>query len=174
MIYAKFKNSSEVDLLEYPFEFEKIVQIVKEETDENGNVFPVTVDETVTKSYASSFDLDEEAEAKIADLGYKPLVQRGKPMSVYPLKRVFEDRGERIFGSWIEDKAHGEDAEQVEKVQQHIRARRESECFPIINRGELWYGNLTSAQKAELSDWYTAWLNAPETLSVPTRPEWLA
>lgn len=172
-MYAKFINQTEIESLQFPFEFEKTVQTQKEETDENGEISTVTVDETVTKSYTSSFDLDDEAKVKIAELGYKPLVQRGKPMSVYPLKRVFEDQGECIFGSWVEDKTHGEDEEQIKKVQQHIRARREVECFPIINRGELWYGNLTSAQKAELSDWYTAWLNAPETLEIPTRPEWL-
>lgn len=147
-MYAKFISTNEVELLQYPFEIGE-------------------------KVYQSSFDLDEEAEAKIADLGYKPLVQRGKPMSVYPLKRVFEDQCARIFGSWVEDTEAGEDAEQVKKVQQNIRARRETECFPIINRGELWYNNLTSAQKAELSDWYTAWLNAPETFEIPTRPDWL-
>lgn len=54
-----------------------------------------------------------------------------------------------------------------------IRHRRETECFPIINRGSLWYDSLTAEQKAELATWYQAWLDAPETLVVPQKPSWL-
>lgn len=54
-----------------------------------------------------------------------------------------------------------------------IRNRRERECFPIINRGSLWYNKLTEQQKAELSTWYEAWLDAPETGTAPTAPVWL-
>lgn len=54
-----------------------------------------------------------------------------------------------------------------------IRIRREEECFPIINRGSLWYERLTDAQKEELEEWYQAWLDAPETKVVPEKPQWL-
>lgn len=54
-----------------------------------------------------------------------------------------------------------------------IRHRREAECFPVINRGSLWYDSLTAEQKAELKTWYEAWLDAPETLVVPTKPNWI-
>lgn len=54
-----------------------------------------------------------------------------------------------------------------------IRTRRERECFPIINRGALWYEKLTEEQKTELSAWYEAWLDAPETGTAPTAPVWL-
>lgn len=54
-----------------------------------------------------------------------------------------------------------------------IRKRRVRECFLIINRGNLWYQSLTEAQLIELSQWYNAWLNAPETLVVPEKPSWL-
>lgn len=54
-----------------------------------------------------------------------------------------------------------------------IRTRRERECFPIINRGALWYGKLTEGQKTELSAWYEAWLDAPETGTAPEKPAWL-
>lgn len=54
-----------------------------------------------------------------------------------------------------------------------LREKRESVCFPIINRGELWYRTLTNEQLAELQDWYTAWLNVTETLIVPEKPSWL-
>jgi hypothetical protein len=60
-----------------------------------------------------------------------------------------------------------------EKAAAEIKARREKECFPIINRGQLWYDRLTEAQKTELASWYQAWLDAPETLIVPEVPTWL-
>lgn len=54
-----------------------------------------------------------------------------------------------------------------------IRETREKECFPIINRGSLWYNKLTEQQKAELSTWYEAWLDAPATNVIPNKPSWL-
>ena len=54
-----------------------------------------------------------------------------------------------------------------------IRDLRQTECFSIINRGTLWYQSLTEAQLVELSQWYNAWLDAPETLVVPEKPSWL-
>lgn len=56
---------------------------------------------------------------------------------------------------------------------EEIRHRRESECFSYVNRGELWYKTLTEKQKEEFEAWYTAWLDAPQTLVVPTKPTWL-
>ena len=54
-----------------------------------------------------------------------------------------------------------------------IRRRRVSECFAVINRGKLWYDRLTVTEEIELTDWYNAWLDAPETLVVPERPAWI-
>ena len=54
-----------------------------------------------------------------------------------------------------------------------IRAMREKECFSYINRGTLWYNKLTPEQDAELQTWYDAWLEAPETLVIPEKLEWL-
>lgn len=58
-------------------------------------------------------------------------------------------------------------------VKQDLRAQRETECFPYINRGKLWYDSLTELQRSELSEWYSAWLNVTETFVVPQKPEWL-
>lgn len=55
----------------------------------------------------------------------------------------------------------------------NLRNRREYECFSVINRGELWYSRLTDAQKVELNDWYTMWLNVTDTKIIPTKPKWL-
>lgn len=55
-----------------------------------------------------------------------------------------------------------------------IRQRRENECFSIINRGGLWYDKLTTEQKNELSAWYEAWLDAPQTKVIPAKLEWLS
>ena len=62
----------------------------------------------------------------------------------------------------------------VEQVRsEKLRARREAECFPVINRGALWYDKLTEEQRAELSAWYEAWLDAPQTGVAPSKPTWL-
>ena len=65
------------------------------------------------------------------------------------------------------------DIELLENRKNEIRKKREEECFPIINRGTIWYDKLTDEQKIELSNWYDAWLNAPETLKVPEILTWL-
>lgn len=59
------------------------------------------------------------------------------------------------------------------ELEEAIRKRRARECFPIVNRGKLWYNRLSSEQVEELDKWYSAWLDAPETHTIPTEPEWL-
>ena len=63
--------------------------------------------------------------------------------------------------------------QQAELLADALRNRRETECFPVINRGGLWYAKLTEAQREELSQWYEAWLDAPATGVAPQKPEWL-
>ncbi len=55
----------------------------------------------------------------------------------------------------------------------NLRAKRETECFLIINRGQLWYDTLNGQQKDELKEWYIAWLDVTDTLVVPNKPNWL-
>ena len=70
-----------------------------------------------------------------------------------------------------------------EQILEQLRYRREEECFPIINRGVLWYNTLTTEQQQELNTWYQSWLNVPqvyletkptdiETI-IPIKPSWL-
>ena len=54
-----------------------------------------------------------------------------------------------------------------------LRKKREEICFPIINRGKLWYDSLSSEQYQELKDWYKKWLNVTETNIIPETPKWL-
>lgn len=54
-----------------------------------------------------------------------------------------------------------------------LRYQRQSECFPIINRGTLWYEQLTKIQIEELNSWYKAWLDVTETGIIPDKPIWL-
>lgn len=54
-----------------------------------------------------------------------------------------------------------------------LRRQRETECFAVINRGSLWYDRLTYVQRAELADWYQAWLDVTETKIIPEKPYWL-
>lgn len=61
----------------------------------------------------------------------------------------------------------------IENKKNSLRAKREAECFPVINRGKLWYDNLTEYQIEELDKWYRGWLNVTDTLVVPEKPIWL-
>lgn len=54
-----------------------------------------------------------------------------------------------------------------------IRLQRKFECFPIVNRGRLWYDRLTEEQMSELGEWYQAWLDAPQTGAIPEKLSWL-
>jgi len=60
-----------------------------------------------------------------------------------------------------------------ENLKAELRSRRSYECYPIVNRGQVWYDNLTPDQKLELSRWYEDWLNVTATLEVPAKPVWL-
>lgn len=65
-------------------------------------------------------------------------------------------------------------AEELEAIEiNKLRTRREAECFPIINRGKLWYNRLTAEQESELNNWYNAWLNVTETKVAPAAPSWI-
>lgn len=54
-----------------------------------------------------------------------------------------------------------------------LRVRRETECFSVINRGQLWYITLTEKQINDLDKWYQDWLNVTETKVIPEKPEWI-
>ena len=68
----------------------------------------------------------------------------------------------------------GKDAQaQSEAAKAEYRRRRELECFPIINRGQLWHDTLSEGQLSELKNWYQAWLDGTNTQTIPEKPEWL-
>ena len=62
---------------------------------------------------------------------------------------------------------------QEEQLKKQLRAVRERVCFPVINRGPLWYDTLSAAQRDELAVWYRAWLDVTHTMQVPKTPVWL-
>ena len=63
--------------------------------------------------------------------------------------------------------------EQTEEKKTEYRRRRETECFSVINRGQLWYEGLTISRLIELRAWYKAWLEVTETMVIPAKPTWL-
>lgn len=75
-------------------------------------------------------------------------------------------------GQFIKDEAKLQAMEQV-AILSELRNQRATLCFPVINRGRLWYDNLTEDQVEELSAWYQAWLDVTETLTVPATPNWV-
>ena len=54
-----------------------------------------------------------------------------------------------------------------------LQKKREEICFPVINRGKLWYERLTNEQQGELRQWYQAWLDVTKTLEIPKTPVWI-
>jgi hypothetical protein len=65
------------------------------------------------------------------------------------------------------------ESNQQEEIRNDLRYERELVCFPVINRGKLWYDSLTPEELDELEAWYQAWLDAPQTGIVPNTPSWL-
>ena len=61
----------------------------------------------------------------------------------------------------------------IEDVKKHLREEREKICFPIINRGKLWYDTLTFDQITELKRWSWDWLDVTDTNVIPLMPTWL-
>lgn len=69
----------------------------------------------------------------------------------------------------------------LEDMLSNVRQRRQLECFNIINRGQLWYNNLSDSQIKELKKWYQEWLDITKKCKVgidiesiiPTTPKWL-
>jgi len=62
---------------------------------------------------------------------------------------------------------------QTEEQKENLRSRRETECFAVINRGQLWYEGISLSRLLELRQWYKAWLNVTTTLVAPEKPKWL-
>lgn len=54
-----------------------------------------------------------------------------------------------------------------------LRAKRNNECFNIINRCPFWYEKLSEKQKEELKTWYLNWLDVTVTKVIPQKPNWL-
>lgn len=75
-------------------------------------------------------------------------------------------------GSMQFDEEH-DTALMLEQTRNDYRQRRETECFTVINRGQLWYEGITVPQMLELRKWYKAWLNVTDTMVVPEKPTWL-
>ena len=69
--------------------------------------------------------------------------------------------------------ADKDDAVRLETEKTSLRARREKDCFSVVNRGWLWYSTLTLAQWRELRTWYISWLKVTETMTPPERPSWV-
>lgn len=60
-----------------------------------------------------------------------------------------------------------------EELKAEYRQRRETECFAVVNRGQLWYEGISIQQLLELRQWYKAWLEVTETMVVPEKPAWI-
>jgi hypothetical protein len=83
--------------------------------------------------------------------------------------------GQLIKASEAEKALQRERAKEIdpETEKADLRYRREVECYPIINRGQLWYNTLSEYQKQELNHWYALWLNVTATKVIPAKPDFI-
>lgn len=81
--------------------------------------------------------------------------------------------GYKVVDGFLQKDDTRDRAQRLEKQKEALRQQREAECFPVINRGWMWYSGLNLVQWLELKKWYLAWLNVTETLLIPERPTWL-
>lgn len=61
----------------------------------------------------------------------------------------------------------------IDEQKNIIRRLRKNRVFPIINRSQMWFNSLSEQQKQDIQIWYQQWLDAPNTLIMPKRPNWL-
>lgn len=85
---------------------------------------------------------------------------------------IYFDGYKALNGKAIKDEVAYEESVK-ERQRENIRYTRETDVFPIINRGGIWYDTLTEQEKSDLMNWYQAWLDATETLVIPEKPSWL-
>ena len=69
---------------------------------------------------------------------------------------------------------------QTERNKNLIRAKREKECFAIINKNYIinsqsltWFDTLTDSQKVIANKWVEDWRNATETGVIPETPSFV-
>lgn len=64
---------------------------------------------------------------------------------------------------------------QIQVLKDDLRNDRETECFDVVNRGDIWYKKFvnTPEREIEFEAWYQAWLDVTETLEKPIKPEWI-
>ena len=103
-----------------------------------------------------------------------PLNEKAIFVSYEDLEKIDQTNGTKCFD--LENNCVVDYDNTIDKIierRNELRARRQSICFPIINRGQLWYDTLTKLQKEELSSWYQNWLDVTVTLEEPVVPEFL-
>ena len=83
--------------------------------------------------------------------------------------------GALFFEEYTKTEEYKQKAQAWQKNNQlkKLRAQRYDECFSVINRGYLWYMQLSEKQVGELNNWYKAWLDVTASMEIPQKPEWL-
>ena len=95
----------------------------------------------------------------------------GYEVWMYDLKDEYAQGGKNKIAAGL-DRQVGK-GKMTEEQKEDLRKRRETECFSVINRGQLWYEGVSLVQLLELRSWYKSWLNVTETMVVPDKPSWL-
>lgn len=86
----------------------------------------------------------------------------------------FVVKSNTFFTMLLKNEAQDYTPEERQNVMKdYYRDRRDKICYPVVNRGQLWYDHLTTKQKTLLNDWYEAWLDVTRTLIEPRTPGWI-
>ena len=116
------------------------------------------------QGYVSSYNLTTDTSSIGGDIVDNPVDLQDFEVNFYCYKLE--------GGKLIKDNEKVEEY-RIINLKNQVRTRRQAECFNIVDRSKFWYDSLTEAQLNELKTWYDAWLDAPETLVIPTAPLWL-
>lgn len=90
-------------------------------------------------------------------------------------QRTGEDNLYQTVGIVIKDNKLQVDtiSRSIDEQKNILRRLRKNRVFPIINRSQMWFNSLNEQQKQDIQTWYQEWLDAPNTLVIPKRPNWL-
>lgn len=143
----------------------------------NGEVYITIETDNSPRGYSGSIFYNTNGSVKsasviIAEQNLKPIQEADHGEDKYPINYyTFEEKASSIeVSNILTDEAR---LKVEESALAKIRQTRKTECFSVVNRGKVWYENLTESQYNELETWYQEWLDAPQTGYIPVKPEFL-
>ena len=141
--------------------------IIIRETDSSGQYLPYReiyrLNHNVRWYYGKSLAIREE-EVQYCQADY--LASLGEYITIDAKEYNALERQRGMFDTLVNDSGtnkpvlmHDTEAEENFNLDE-IRRARETECFKIINRGQMYFARFTEEELETISAWYNSWLNA--------------